>query len=621
MASPRRSRAGIWLLPFSLLTAFSAGIFILTFYVDAHGDFGPLNLLWHPNVGSAANTIGNAGEVVAAVLGIAITVVAIIVELASNRYTHRITELFVQEPINFGVMGFFVVSALQAILVAMTFDQDGSGFVPYFGIFVSMGMLAVCLLLLLPYFAFVFHFLNPIQIVDRIRQHALDVIVSRRPMPIDLRQAEAVRGIEQLADVGLNAMEHKDKGVSMASVDALKNMVLQYQELRRRLPDEWFEVKGDLAHNPDFVSMSDDVLRAVTDRRIWFEMKILRKFQTLYNEALNRMRDIDYLIAINTRQIAEAALEMEKQELEAAAARGERIKAQETEGARLFDLVVKFFNTYLRATINARDVRTAYNILHQYRLLAEGALMSGEGGRAVELARYFKYYGTVSFNAKLPFILETVAYDLCALNELAFDLKSPAHQELLRILLEVDKESEGDVQETSLRGVRKAQVKLATYYLVNDAERYAKQVYRDMERERRERLASIRDELLGVRSAEFWEISDRGVNFDYLEKARKDQLLVFFSWFDDLDPPRPSRLPSVPPGVELAAPALPHRPRASGETSLHDVPGAGPDPGAEASEPAPSVASSPPEASSPGPGDTEGPASTESAPDSRHAKV
>jgi hypothetical protein len=30
------------------------------------------------------------------VFGIAITVVAIVVELAANRYTHRITELFVQ---------------------------------------------------------------------------------------------------------------------------------------------------------------------------------------------------------------------------------------------------------------------------------------------------------------------------------------------------------------------------------------------------------------------------------------------------------------------------------------------------------------------------------------------
>ena len=161
------------------------------------------------------------------------------------------------------------------------------------------------------------------------------------------------------------------------------------------------------------MSMSAGVLDAVTSRRIWFEMKILRKYQTLYNEALNKMRDINYLIAINTRHIAEAALRAENDEL--------------------FDLIVKFFNTYLRATVNARDVRTAYNVLNQYRLLAESALEYGNGERAVEIARYFKYYGLVSFNAKLPFILETVAYDLCSLNEMAFDLKSPATDELLKL--------------------------------------------------------------------------------------------------------------------------------------------------------------------------------------------
>ncbi|MBO6940742.1 MAG: DUF2254 domain-containing protein [Deltaproteobacteria bacterium] len=551
----------IWLFPLLLLLGVSTAIFLLTLWIDTGGDFSKLALLGHPNPESAANAIASAGEVVAAVLGIAITVVAIIVELASNRYTHRITELFISEPVNSAVMGFFVVTAMTAVLVQMTFDNggDGSGYVPYIGVVVSMGMLGLGLLLLLPYFAFVFDFLNPIQIVDRIRVQTIRAI-ARRHLSIGFRKAEAVRGVEQLADVGLNAMEHKDKGVSMASVDALQAMVIDYQPVRKDLSDDWFRIDGELAHNPDFVSMSDEVLDAVTRRRIWFEMKVLRKYQTLYNEALNKMRDINYLVAINTRHIAEAALEVGNQEL--------------------FDLVVKFFNTYLRATVNARDVRTAYNVLHQYRLLAESVLHHNEGLPAVEVARYFKYYGLVSFNAKLPFILETVAYDLCELNEIAFEKKSPAARELLHIFLQVDKESESEVQEISLRGVRKAQVKLATFYLQKGADDWARDIFRDMEPERRDRLASIRDELLNVQSSEFWEISDRGVNFDYLPPERKRELVTFFSWFEDL--PRKSYLPE-----ELFAPsaAEAHQARDSRETEkmLHDVPGGGADPGKEES--------------------------------------
>lgn len=519
----------IWLLPLSLLAGVSLGVFVLTFLVDALDERDPLavlGLLAHPNPASAFDALSNAAEVVAAVLGIAITVVAIVVELASNRYTHRITELFVSEPINFAVMGFFVVTAVQCLVVTITFDAgEGAtlGFVPFFGAAISMGMLLLSLVILLPYFAFVFAFLNPIEIVDRIRRHTLDVIgTKRRTWTTAKKQREAVRGIEQLADVALNAMEHKDKGVSMASADALRSLLSQYQKLRPRLGEDWYAVDGELASNPDFISMAPGVLATVTERRIWLEMKILRQYQTLYNEALNRMRDMNYLIAINTRHIAEAGLQSKNREL--------------------FDLAVKFFNTYLRATINAKDVRTAYNVLNQYRLLAERVLPYGDGAHSIEIARYFKYYGGVSFIAKLPFILETVAYDLCGLNELAYEKGSPAARELLRIFLQVDRESETEIQELSLRGVRKAQVKLATYYLVKGEQELAREVFRDMAAERPERLASIRNELLAIKSSEFWEISDRGVNFDYLPANRKKRLLEFFEWFGDRVPPLPERI-------------------------------------------------------------------------------
>lgn len=528
-ASPLR----IWLLPLSVLLGSALAVFVTTHLFDAVNEPDPAavwRLLWHPNPHSVFAALNNAAEVVAAVLGIAITVVAIIVELASNRYTHRITELFVAEPINFGVMGFFVVTAVQCLVVNITFDigQDVTvGFVPMVGATVSMAMLAFSLVILLPYFAFVFSFLNPIEIVERIRRHTLDVIDTKsRSWTTARKQQEAVRGIEQLADVALNAMEHKDKGVSMASADALRSLLLDYQRLRARLPLEWFVVEGDLAHNPDFVSMSPAVLESMSERRIWLEMKVLRQYQTLYNEALNRMRDMNYLIAINTRSIAERALEVGN--------------------AELFGLTVKFFNTYLRATINAKDVRTAYNVLNQYRLLAERVLVYDRGSYAVEIARYFKYYGALSFTAQLPFILETVAYDLCALNELAHEQGSPAARDLLKIFLQVDRESESEIQETSLRGVRKAQVKLATFYLLKGDEELAREVFHDMAGERPERLASIRSELLAIRSSEFWEISDRGVNFDYLPENRKRRMLQFFDWFGD----------RIPPLEELSAPDL-----------------------------------------------------------------
>ena len=529
MASNDRSAFRLWLRPLSWLLGAGFALFVLTFAVDVSGSLDPmhaLSLLWHPNPQSAANALGNAGEVVAAVLGIAITVVAIIVELASNRYTHRITELFVGERTNFIVMGLFVVTGLQAMWVTMTFDLDdaGNGFMPRVSVAVTMGLLTLCLLILLPYFNFVSEYLNPVQIVDRISRHTLEVIAQRGvEKDASPAQQEAVRGIEQLADVSLNAMEHKDKGISMASVDALRELAIDYQSVRTSLSASWFRVDGPLAHNPDFVSMAPDVLEGVAARQIWFEMKVLRQYQMLYGEALNRMRDINYLIAINTRVLTEEAARIDRQELIA--------------------LSIKFFNTYLRATINAKDVRTAYNVLNQYRLLAEKLLDYRGGVYSTEIARYFKYYGQLSYQVKLPFILETVAYDLCALNELAFDTKSPVADELLSVFLKVDKEGEAEAeQEASLRGVRKAQVKLAAHYLVNGDKDRAYRVFEDMKQEEPIRMASIRDELLSVQTPEFWEISDRGVNFDFLDAERKKTLDRFFAWFGDALPARASGL-------------------------------------------------------------------------------
>jgi hypothetical protein len=79
--------------------------------------------------------------------------------------------------------------------------------------------------------------------------------------------------------------------------------------------------------------------------------------------------------------------------------------------------------------------------------------------------------------------------------------------------------------------VRKAQVKLATYYLARGAESSARVVYEDLKNELPARMASIREELAGITSKDFWEISDRGGNFDYLEPERRAKLETFFGWF------------------------------------------------------------------------------------------
>lgn len=506
MGGPNAESVRVWLRPLGYLLVIAALFILGPFIFDAtlfrdHSE----DLSW----------VQNLPEVFAGVIGIAITVVAIIVELAANRYTARITELFFRARINSMVTSYFVISCVQCVWVSFQ-TSDAIPWTPVVGVYTALFSVTVSLLLLLPYFVFVFDFLNPHNIIRRLREHAVAQInaVVGYQGDLDHKKAVVIEEIEQVADVALNAIENKDKAISMDSVDALKSLAIDYLAIKKDLSPHWFDVTEPIRGNPDFVSMTPDTHLDLKERQLWLEMKVFRQYQMLYGEALNRIRDLNYLIAINTRLL------------------GERMLAEgDHEGHKL---VVKFFNTYLRQTINSRDVRTAYNVLNQYRLLAENTLAAGETDRVAQIAFYFKYYGQLAFNQELPFILETVAYDLCTLNELAYDLDAENKASMLADFLEVDKESEEEHEhESTLRGVRKAQIKLATYYLVKNAEGLARMVWADMKTEVPSRLGSIKQELLQIKSKEYWEVIDRGANFDYIEPRRRKKLEEFFSWFGE----------------------------------------------------------------------------------------
>jgi hypothetical protein len=528
----RFAGARVWLIPFSGLVLAGLALLAITAWVESLSDVW-LEALF-PFVGrletaAAIETLSNAAEVVAAVLAIAITVVAIVVELAANRYTHRITELFVSAPANSIVMGFFVLTALHCMWVSATLSDDLS--LQHGSVAMSLAMVTLSLMLLLPYFAFVFVFLQPLNVVDRIRAHASWVVErATRGYQHGLR-AQMVTSIEQLEDVALNAMEHKDRGISLAAVEGLHQFLRDYEGTRDRLADAWFDVDRSLVRDPSFIAMAPQVRDDLTRSRTWVEMKVLRQYHTLYVDALNRMRGVAYLISLNTHRLATTALEREQ--------------------PAMFDLTIRIFNTYLRAGINARDVRTTYYTLHHYRGLAEDAVRLGRPECAVEITAHLRYYGQTAFAQSLSFILEAVAYDIAQVCESAFVIESPAADELLDLFLTVD-ESDAPGEESTLRGVRRSQVQLATFFLDRGDEPRARRVWDDMRDERPERLASIRDELLAEDQADYWEITDRGVNFGYLPPARRARVPEFFAWFGDRVPP-PAQEPEPAPEPALRA--------------------------------------------------------------------
>ncbi len=473
----------------------------------------PVQWLLHLDGPGAMDRVASAAEVVAGVLAVAITVVAIVVELAANRYTHRITQLFVREPVNFLVLGFFVLTTILCVWISTT-PGDASielSIVPHAGLVLCLAMVTICLLLLIPYFAFVFDFLTPVNVIARIRRQANRSIRRARHRAEPGTRRAVVAAVEELEDVAHGAREHSDRSISMAAVTALGGLLRDYQPVRQDLPEAWFQMDGALSRDPDFVSMDPAAMTAVVEEKIWFETKILRQYHAIFAESLGEAREIANLVSLETRRIAAESV---------------------AKHPALTRLCIRFFNSYLRDAINARDQRSAYYVLQQYRILCERLLGAGRGDLAREVAEHFRYYGQLGYTQGQPFLLAVVAYDLSLVVEYAVETEREEADALLALFLEVDRESETPEQEERLREVRRAQVQLATFFLARGEEAPARRIFADMEHERRERIAAVREELGAEAPAQFWEFTDRGINFSYLSPERRAHLSQFFSWFE-----------------------------------------------------------------------------------------
>jgi len=497
----------LWLLPVGVLAALSLAIFAGFYVIDDLRAGGTGNYLTFDG-SMITDALPALAGLTAAVLGIVITVVSIIVQLSSERYT-GVAQMFLRDRVNVAVMAYFVIACVTGVWLSMAVQTD---FVPRAAILAMLIFTTVGLVVMLPYFAYVFRFLEPQSIVARIRSQAVDTVVdavSSDPAAAVAAQAGVLAAMEELTDITSNSISGKDKIIASRAVDAIKDFVVGYLGAKPKAPAAWFKIGDGIRDNPDFVAMDPESLRDLEARRTWVEWKALRQYLGIYNEAQGTMPDINYLVAIDTRYVGEAA-----------SARGD---------LEVIELTFRFMNSYLRATLNAKAVRTAYNVLNQYRLLVEAMIKGGRDEVAAAAVGHMIYYGRASYDMQLGFVTETVAYDVGALCELAHHAAG-RDERLLTLFLELDQPLRAKRQEHGLIGIRKAQVKLACYYLAAGAEARARRIAEDMREEPADRLRAIREQLERVESKDFWEIIDRGRNFEYMPPPQRSCMATFFAW-------------------------------------------------------------------------------------------
>ena len=521
--TPQRSRADTtadkesrlrlfkyWVLPvgFTAGTAIS-GYIALRFFDFALSD-GQLRLsevMFLTDPEAVGDALGGVSEVLIAILGLVITVVAIVVQLAAQRYTPKLIDLFIADRVNIAFFVLMVVASMYSLLLVYSTTK---GFLPFWGSLFLLILTTLILSLLIPYFNYVFKFLTPDNIIAIIRANAkkgmLKVLEARRkPAEIRRKQNDVANAMEQISDIALSAVSQMDRNVALHAIRTLKDVLVDYLLIKKRMPRRWFHGQKD-----HFPALSSDFIQEIFSSHTWVEAKGFMDMELIFKTAIKDMPDAVSAVANNAKIIGQYAIRLKE--------------------FQVLSSVIQFFNTFLRQAVNNRNPKAIYNLLYQYRMLAEDVL-DVDQKLAERIAFYFKYYGQIAQNYNIPLILITACFDLSYLLEKAYLKNVPNLDNLIRTFLEVDDTPATQANEFELRSVRKAQLMFASFLLSKGDREIVVKIFEDMKDEPQDRMDAIREEMLAVTDRKFWEITDRGVDFFYMDDDQKKYLNQFYSQY------------------------------------------------------------------------------------------
>jgi hypothetical protein len=429
-------------------------------------------------------------------VAVAFTTVAIAVPLTANMYSLKFLEFFIKDPINAAVLTFVVFADLNNTAITWAIKDD---FVPNTSMHLSLALVAVSFALLFPYLYYIFRFLHPNTLLERLEAE-IDAdlrTAARRGSRAAHYRRSVSDGIEHIANIAIRSVDRADRNTAIESMLSLERVARTYWALKHKLPPAWFNADPGF-----FLGFGSRAVEEFTATRAWVEMKLFSQLRQVMSAAIPRMHDLVSTIAKSSRRLG--------------------LDETVSGDVALREMVVEYFNTFVRLAITRKDARSVFTLFDQYRMFAE-TMNIAHPGLVQEIAYYFEYYGQVARDNGLPFIVEAVAHDLGLLVQSAFQSQTSNRQALLERFLNYDLKAKHP-----LPGVKKAQAILASALMLNG---HAGQValigdsFRGLDPAM---IAAIRDELLHITREKYWEVNERRVNMDYVPDEQREQLRRFF---------------------------------------------------------------------------------------------
>jgi hypothetical protein len=354
------------------------------------------------------------------------------------------------------------------------------------------------LLLIFPYLIYVFRFLHPKTLLDLLEGEVKTSFKGARGTGRAAQNRERVaETLEHIANIAVRSVDRSDRNTAIDSVLSLERLARHYWTVKDKLHPSWFEADSNL-----FLGFSSQAVEQLNAARTWLEMKLYYQFFEALRAACPRMPELTSTIAKSLRKLG--------------------LEPASLENPALRELVIDYFNTFLRLTINRRDVRSVFIIFDQYRTLAEA--MEGKFPEQVlEVAYYFDYYGMAAREQGLTFVVETVAHDLGAMVKKAWQIESSIREGLLDRFLQYDHQAK-----TPLAGVKKAHALLASYFLLSGQREPAELIRQSFQGLAPEFIGRLKKELLQVTSQKYWEVSERRMNIEFVPEPQREKLREFF---------------------------------------------------------------------------------------------
>ncbi len=418
------------------------------------------------------------------------------VPLTAHMYSLKFLDFFIRNPVNVAVLLFIICATLSGIWANYYLNEAT---VSTFQLEIMLVLTVVSLLVILPYLVYVFRFLHPRTLLHLLEQEGKSCLRGACSAGgCEENRKRLAETLEHIANISVKSVDQFDRNTAIEGVQTLERLASRYWQIKSKAHPSWFQTDQNL-----FLGFSSMAIEEMNASRTWTEMKLYSQFFEILRASCPRMPELTSTLAKGLRTLG--------------------LEAASLENPALRELVIEYFNTFIRLTLNRRDVRSVFILFDQYRTFAE-SLQERFPHEFLEIAYYFQYYGEAARAQQLPFVVETGAYDLGSLVKKAWQDGSSCRKELLDRFLAYDRQGE-----PALSGVKKAQALLAGYFLYRGDEEAAGLIAQNFRTLDPAFLRALEEELLQVTRQKYWEVSERRMNMEFVPAAHREKLREFFA--------------------------------------------------------------------------------------------